>query len=68
VSVADWPLTDADRESLREDLRMEQRALERIDDTEPLPHLIDQYLERRAKCVAEIERLQAMLAEDREAT
>lgn len=66
MTAIEWPLTDADRESVAEDLRMERRALERIDDTEPMRHLIQSYLDRRKKCVAEIEKLEAMLADDSE--
>lgn len=62
-TTADWPLTDRDRAEIRADLKMELRALERIDDTEPLPHMVDEYLRRRAACLMEITRLRALLGE-----
>jgi hypothetical protein len=56
------PLTERDRASLEDDLAMEERALERHLDQEPLPHLWPQYHERTEKARAEIERIKAMLA------
>lgn len=56
------PLTEKDRASLQADLQMEERALERHLNKEPLPHLWPAYHERTARARHEIERIKAMLA------
>lgn len=62
LAVAGETLTEKDRARLEDDLVMEERALERHLDKEPLPHLWAEYHARTARSHAEIRRLKAMLA------
>lgn len=62
MTLAD-PLSEQDIADIRADLAMELRALERIDNAVPLPHMIDEYQRRRAACLMEITRLREQLGE-----
>ena len=64
VSVADWPLSAADRESVTEDLQAELEHLARLNDTEPLPGMAWKRELQIRMSKHEIERLEAMLADD----